>query len=260
MTEQQTIEEPNKGGRPSDFSEEVVTIICERMAEGKGLREICRDPDLPDRVTVLRWLDKHEEFRNQYARAREALMDWYAEEILEIAFDGSKDRTIDDAGNMRTDHEVVARSRLKVDTLKFLMAKLHPRRYGDKLTDEAETAKAVSVRWLAHEEALKELESEGPQRIERVIVASPGSAAALQARIEELEIELGRRERPPKLLTYDPGPLPASINPELLGAVVGLIRDCVPQADQRPADDVLREVLTIAGEALRAHYAKQNAA
>lgn len=52
---------------------DVSTAICELMAEGQGLREICRDPDMPDRRTVLRWLEANAEFRRQYARAREAL-------------------------------------------------------------------------------------------------------------------------------------------------------------------------------------------
>jgi hypothetical protein len=68
-----------------------------------------------------------------------ALMDWYAEEILEIAWDSSKD-TIPADGKKpaRCDNEWVNRSRLKVDTLKFLMAKLHPRKYGDKLPEAVE--------------------------------------------------------------------------------------------------------------------------
>ena len=72
-------------GRPSGYSIDIAEEICERMANGKGLREICRADDMPDRTTVLRWLEKQADFRVQYARAREALMDFYQEEILRIA-------------------------------------------------------------------------------------------------------------------------------------------------------------------------------
>jgi hypothetical protein len=58
---------------------------------GESLREICRDEDMPDKSTVMRWLALHQEFRDQYAGAREAQADYYAEEIIEISDDGSND-------------------------------------------------------------------------------------------------------------------------------------------------------------------------
>ena len=52
MTE---IEEP-KRGRPSDFTIETMAEICDRIAEGNSLTQICdSDPNLPSRRTVLRW-------------------------------------------------------------------------------------------------------------------------------------------------------------------------------------------------------------
>ena len=85
------IQEPKKMGRPSEFSEEIVTAICERMAGGETLRKICSDPDMPNRNTVLRWVRNDDGFKKQYAIAREACMDWYADEIVDIAWDTSKD-------------------------------------------------------------------------------------------------------------------------------------------------------------------------
>src|SRR5204863_1718328 len=124
---------------------------------GERLREVCRDPDMPSRTNFLSWVDKDTGRQAQYARAREALMDWYAEEILDIAWDSSKD-TIPATKTKpaRCDNEWVARSRLKVDTLKFLMSKLHPKRYGDKLPE--------TVEQRTHEAALLELQANQPQR------------------------------------------------------------------------------------------------
>jgi terminase small subunit-like protein len=48
---------------------------------------------MPDMATVFRWLARHAEFRDQYARAREVQADYLAEEILEIADDGRNDWT-----------------------------------------------------------------------------------------------------------------------------------------------------------------------
>jgi hypothetical protein len=119
-------------GRPSKYNGEVTAEICRRLSEGQSLREICRDDEMPDKMTVLRWLGLHEEFRAQYARARELQTEHWAEEILEIADDSSRDSYEDD-GRTVVDHEVVARSRLRVDSRKWLMSKLAPRKYGDKV-------------------------------------------------------------------------------------------------------------------------------
>ena len=85
------IQEPKKAGRPSEFSQEVVTAICERMAEGETLRKICSDPEMPSRNTVLRWVKNDDGFKKQYETARQACMDWYADEIVNIAWDTSND-------------------------------------------------------------------------------------------------------------------------------------------------------------------------
>lgn len=103
---------------------------------GESLREICRSEDMPGKSTVMRWLAEHQEFRDQYAGAREAQADYYAEEIIEISDDGKNDTYIDDNGNTRTDQEVIGRSRLRVDTRKWLMARMAPKKYGDKITQE----------------------------------------------------------------------------------------------------------------------------
>jgi hypothetical protein len=120
-------------GRPSDYSQQIASTICLRLAEGASLREICTVDDMPAQSTVYLWLQKHSEFSEQYARAREAQAEHWAEEILEIADDGSNDSYKDDNGNVRTDQEVVARSRLRVDSRKWLMSKLAPKKYGDKV-------------------------------------------------------------------------------------------------------------------------------
>lgn len=112
-------------------------MICARMAKGVSLRSICLADDMPDKATVFRWLAAHKEFRDQYARAREARADAMAEEILEISDDDRDDAITDpESGATRLNAEFVARSRLKVDTRKWLMARMAPKVYGDKVTQE----------------------------------------------------------------------------------------------------------------------------
>lgn len=122
-----------KIGRPKSFTEEIAATICDRIAKGESVRTICLDDGMPDARTVYRWLEDLEPFRQQYARAREAQADYYAEQIIEIADDGANDTYVDENGNKRTDQDVVARSRLRVDARKWYASKLAPKKYGDKI-------------------------------------------------------------------------------------------------------------------------------
>lgn len=72
----------------------------------------------------------------QYTRAKEESADAMADEILDIADDGSNDYMTVTYGEEEREvinHEALQRSKLRVDTRKFLMAKMKPKRYGDKL-------------------------------------------------------------------------------------------------------------------------------
>lgn len=129
-----------KVGRPSSYTPEIALSICERMSLGESLREICREEAMPTKTTVMRWLFANLEFRDQYAKAREAQTEHWAEEILEIADDGSNDymdRQNKDGSSYETvNSEHINRSRLRVDTRKWLMARMAPKKYGDRVTNE----------------------------------------------------------------------------------------------------------------------------
>lgn len=125
-----------KQGRPSAYSDELATAMCERLSLGESLRQICEDDAMPGKSTVMRWLADKPDFRDQYARAREAQADYWAEQIIEISDDGANDSYLDEDGNARVNQDVIARSRLRVDTRKWLMARMAPKKYGDKITQE----------------------------------------------------------------------------------------------------------------------------
>lgn len=127
--------------RPSDFSPELATEICRRIAEGASLRKVCQADDMPDKATVLRWLAirVNTEFRDQYARARELWADGLFDETLEIADDATNDVKIVETGDMAIEvvnHENIQRSRLRVDTRKWAAARLAPKKYGDRIVNE----------------------------------------------------------------------------------------------------------------------------
>nr|WP_241430770.1 hypothetical protein [Tatumella saanichensis] len=85
---------------------------------------------------MFRWIQSFDDFRNQYARAREVQADVLAEEIIEIADDSSGDVIVDEDGREQTNHERVARSRLRVDARKWYASKLAPKKYGDRIQHE----------------------------------------------------------------------------------------------------------------------------
>ena len=116
-------------GRPSSFSDEIAIAICSRLASGESLRKICLDEAMPGQTTVYRWLMENEEFREQYACARELQADTLFDECQDIADDGSNDYMGDDD---KYNGDAVQRSKLRIDTRKWMAGKLRPKKYGDK--------------------------------------------------------------------------------------------------------------------------------
>lgn len=125
------------GGRPSAYQAEIAEEICGRMAGGETLKDICQDERFPAPSTVRLWavMDR-EGFSAPYARAREMQVEHWADEIVDISDDGTNDWIVRQVGEDRVetvpDHEHISRSKLRVDSRKWLAAKLMPRTYGDK--------------------------------------------------------------------------------------------------------------------------------
>lgn len=109
------------GGRPSDYTEEIANIICDRLSDGKSLKRICEDKDMPSKVTVYNWLDSNKEFLNKYMRAKEDSSDALADDIQDIA-----DKVLTGEYNPNA-------ARVAMDGKKWIAAKLKPKKYGDKL-------------------------------------------------------------------------------------------------------------------------------
>lgn len=144
-------ENENLGGRPSKYSPELRNKICARLATGESLRSICRDEDMPNRSTVHSWVIENigeikdgdtvieAGFSDHYTRARDLGLDEMADDLLEISDDGTNDwmeKTINKGkSNEETievlNKEAVMRSRLRVDTRKWYLSKMAPKRYGD---------------------------------------------------------------------------------------------------------------------------------
>lgn len=137
-----------KKGRPSKFTQKLADEICEQLSQGISLRTVCLADKMPDAATVFRWLRTRDEFCKQYARAKEESTDAMAEDIIDISDDSTGDY-VEDGEKMtrKLNNENVQRSRLRVDTRKWIMSKMKPKKYGDKVdvTSGGEVIKGNSI-------------------------------------------------------------------------------------------------------------------
>jgi hypothetical protein len=161
-------------------------------------------------------------------RAGEALMDFYAEQILVITFDESGDIVVDQASDGRSktvaNHAKVQRDRRKVDSLKWIASRLFPKRYGDKmelLGQDGGSSSTLSIKWIEPDKA---------------------PPIALE---------------PPKQLTYQKPELPADLTEAEWSKLLQILEVAKRVA---PSDSVPDEVLEVIRKALLAHYAKEEPA
>lgn len=125
------------------YDEAMALHILTRLQEGKSLRSICKGPGMPSAPSVRAWVLADPVFAERYARARAEGLELMAEEIVEIADDSGQDRLVlsDEPlcdgdvpdviyGNVIPEN--IQRSKLRVDTRKWILSKLVPKIYGDK--------------------------------------------------------------------------------------------------------------------------------
>jgi hypothetical protein len=120
----------------STFTPALGDVICDRLAEGRTLRQVCRDSDIPvDERTVRRWaMTPGHPFVEQYELARLVGFLSMAEEMLEIADDSTNDwcnREGRRGVQVRAlDYEHVERSKVRIETRKWLLSKALPKLFG----------------------------------------------------------------------------------------------------------------------------------
>jgi hypothetical protein len=140
------------GSRPT-YTSELADAICERIASGLSLRKTCAELGISE--TCVRWwvIKDHEGFHAHYSRAREAQYEVWADEIKEISDECREGvivtRETDAKGKLvsvkskRSD--MIERARLQIDARKWLLSKLHHKRYGDRLDLIADSGNTVNV-------------------------------------------------------------------------------------------------------------------
>ena len=119
-------------GRPEIYTEELGKTICAKLSAGESLRSICREDAMPNADTVYNWLLDNDKslFSEQYARARASQAELMFEELLEIADDADK---VIKSGAEKKSGAYAQNQRLRVDTRKWYLSKVLPKKFGDKL-------------------------------------------------------------------------------------------------------------------------------
>ena len=121
-------------GRPTIYTDELADEICSLLAGGMSLVNIGKMEGMPNPDTVYTWAKENRSgFTEKYTKARITQAHHLAEEIIQIADDGTNDFMKNKDGDEVPDYELVQRSRLRIDARKWYASKLAPKIYGDKL-------------------------------------------------------------------------------------------------------------------------------
>lgn len=114
------------------YNPETVDKLCDLIASGYSLRQIGKIDGMPYKSTVMAWVRDKPEFQERYARAKRDQAEAFAEEIIDIADESTND-WMEREGKKVADKDAIARSRLRIDTRKWIMAKMLPKKYGDNI-------------------------------------------------------------------------------------------------------------------------------
>lgn len=139
--------------RPSAYSKRTANKIIERICAGESLSSICRDERMPARSTVLLWVANNREgFSDRYAKACQARAYYWADELIDIADDSTNDYMVRQSKSGEEQEtvnpEAIGRSRLRVDTRKWLLSKLIPM-FADKPENPVGDDMAAALKALA---------------------------------------------------------------------------------------------------------------
>ena len=130
-----------KRGRPELYTEELGETICDMLADGTSLSEVCRLVGMPSTATVYSWISKNPDFSTKYTRAIVARGHYYGNKVSEVGEEVLKGR-----------YDPAA-ARVAIDAFKWTAAKMASKNFGDKLELSGDPDRPVII-----------------QKVERVIV------------------------------------------------------------------------------------------
>lgn len=169
-------EKKNLGGRPSIYTEELSANICSQISSGLSLRTICKADDMPSVATIFLWIGNNTKFLEQYEKAKKEQADALAEEMLDIADDGTNDwmeKLDKDSKSIgwQVNGEHVQRSRLRLDTRKWIASKLKPKKYGEKVELTGDPENPISHKITVGDDLADVLTLEQLEEIKQRVIA-----------------------------------------------------------------------------------------
>lgn len=145
-TKKQTAENKEKG-RPSRYSAALAERICEHIRCGCSLRRAADKEGVPH-STVMTWAFNNTVFSDQYARACEVRLSALEDKLLDLMEDGHQV-----AGCGLIGGNLLNAVKLEVETIKWMLAKLMPKKYGDRKAVELTGANGGPVEMITdHDE------------------------------------------------------------------------------------------------------------
>jgi hypothetical protein len=129
-------------GRPRSYNKSIAAYICNELIKGRSLTSICRESNMPSMPTVFSWLNSSkpyyiDDFFKSYSIAREIQAEILANQIIDIADDGSHDiyliRDRNGKEVMKVNYDHIKRCELRIHARKWLASHLLPRKYGKKV-------------------------------------------------------------------------------------------------------------------------------
>ena len=135
-------------GRPTLYTKELGERICEYISNGMTLRQVAAQADTPCIEVIFRWIRLHEEFSQRYAQATEDRTEAQVIELNEVASQAIQEAK---SADPKSSNAIVQAYKLKADNLKWIMARMKPKKYGDKI-DFSSDGKPISVNLISYAE------------------------------------------------------------------------------------------------------------
>lgn len=122
-------------GKRGTRTRDAAPDILERVSRGESLRKACEANGLRDSAFLNRCADDAK-LSEQYARAKATGLELLAEQLLEISdtpLEGTETTIKADGGVEVKTGDMLGHRKLQIDTRKWLLSKLLPKKYGDKV-------------------------------------------------------------------------------------------------------------------------------
>jgi hypothetical protein len=116
---------PTKQGSPERAK--LADAVLANMEVGMSCWKACEKAGVKNSTFML-WVSQDSALAENYARARENYVERIAQEVMELS-----DVDVGETPDGRKDWAAVQKHKLQVDTRKWLLSKLAPKKYGEKI-------------------------------------------------------------------------------------------------------------------------------